>query len=45
MKKMLFIINGTGRLRMSATETFKIGDDSLDGSQIMMLPARYRLSK
>jgi hypothetical protein len=32
MEKMLFIINDTGRLRMSATETFKIGDDSLDSS-------------
>jgi hypothetical protein len=28
---------------MSAIETFKIGDDSLDSSQIMMLPAKYRL--
>ena len=40
---MLSIINGTGRLRMRATETFKIDDDSLDSSRVMMLLAKYRL--
>jgi hypothetical protein len=43
MEKMLFTTNGIGRLRMSAIETFKIDDDSLASSQIMTLPAKYRL--
>ena len=43
MEKMLFTINGTGRLRKTATETFKIDDDSLDSSRAMMLLAKYRL--
>ena len=43
MEKMLFTTSGTGRLRRTAAETFKIGDDFLDSFQIMMLLAKYRL--
>ena len=42
MERMLFTINGIGRLRMTVTEIFKIGDVFLDSSQIMTVPAKYR---
>jgi hypothetical protein len=43
MEKMLFTINGTGHLRKTAIEIFKIDDDSLDSSQITTLQAKSRL--
>jgi hypothetical protein len=43
MEKMPFIINGTGRQRRSTTETFKVGDDSLDSSQITTVLAKCQL--
>ena len=42
MERMLFTINGIGRLRMTATEIFKIDDVFLDSFQIMTVPAKYR---
>ncbi len=42
MERTLFTINGIGRLRMTVTEIFKIGDVFLDSSQIMTVPAKYR---
>ena len=44
MEKMLFKINGIGRLRTTATEIIKIDDAFLDSSQIMMVLAKYRLA-
>ena len=42
MERMLFTINGIGRLRMTVTEIFKIDDVFLDSFQIMTVPAKYR---
>ena len=42
MERMLFTINGIGRLRMTVIEIFKIGDVFLDSSQIMTVLAKYR---
>ncbi|KAK1645704.1 hypothetical protein QYE76_063509 [Lolium multiflorum] len=45
MVKMLFIINGTDHPKKIATETTtKIGDDILVSSQIMTVPAKWRLA-
>ena len=41
MERMLFTINGIGRLRMTVTEIFKIDDVFLDSFQIMTVPAKY----
>jgi hypothetical protein len=43
MEKMLFTTNGIGRLKRTAVEIFKTGDNFLGSSQITTPLARYRL--
>ena len=43
MERMLFTINGTGRLKRTATEISKIGDDFLGSTRITTLLAKSRL--
>jgi hypothetical protein len=44
MEKMLSTISDTGHRRRTAVEIFKIDDDSLGNSRVMMLLIKYRLA-
>ena len=44
MEKILFTISDTGHRRRTVVENFKIDDDFLGSSRVMMLLAKYRLA-